>query len=280
MKNQFKLAVCQMKVKDDKDSNITKALNMIQVSAQNKANLVILPEMFNCPYDIKKFREYAEEKSDSKTLKRISKVSEEFNIYIIAGSIPELEDGNLYNSSFIFKNGEIIGRHRKMHLFDIDIPEITFKESEVLREGNQITVVDTEFCKIGIAICYDMRFPELLRLMTLKGAKIIVIPGAFNMVTGPAHWETLIRARAVDNQIYMAAASPAKNEELSYVAYGNSTIADPWGEVLARASEEEEIIYADIDLARIREVRDKLPLLRNRREDIYGIRKKINFEFH
>lgn len=276
MKNQFKLAVCQMKVIDDKNSNITKALNMIQVSAQNKSDIVILPEMFNCPYDIEKFREYAEEKSDSKTLKTISKVSEEFNIYIIAGSIPELEDGNLYNSSFIFKNGEIIGCHRKIHLFDIDIPKITFKESKVLREGNQITVVDTEFCKIGIAICYDMRFPELLRLMALRGAKLIAIPGAFNMITGPEHWGTLIRARAIDNQIYMAAASPARNEELSYVAYGNSMIADPWGEVLARASKKEEIIYADIELARILEVRDKLPLLRNRREDIYGIRKNKN----
>lgn len=274
MKRQFKLAVCQMKVVDDKDSNITNASNMIQASAQNKADLVVLPEMFNCPYDNSKFREYAEEKDNSKTLKTMSNVSEEFNIYLIAGSIPELEDGKLYNSSFIFKNGEIIGHNRKMHLFDIDIPEISFKESETLSAGNQITVVDTEFCKIGVAICYDMRFPELLRLMTLKGAELIVIPGAFNMTTGPAHWETLIRARAVDNQLYVAAASPAKNEDLSYVAYGNSMVADPWGEVLARANEKEEIVYANIDLSKVVDVREELPLLKNRREDIYEIVEK------
>ncbi len=272
MKNKFKLALCQMKVIDDKNSNIKKALDMIEISANNGSDLVILPEMFNCPYDNNKFREYAEEKGSSKTLKAISEAAEKFNIYIVAGSIPELKEGKLYNSSFILdRNGEIIGSHRKMHLFDIDIPgKIIFKESENLSAGNQITVIETDICKIGVVICYDMRFPELLRIMTLKGAELIVIPGAFNMTTGPAHWETLIRARAVDNQLYMAAASPAKNEELSYVAYGNSMVVDPWGKILARAGEEEEIIYADIDLSRIKEVREELPVLKNRREDIYS----------
>lgn len=276
MKNKFKLALCQMKVIDNKDSNIKKALDMIETSAENKVDLIILPEMFNCPYENNKFREYAEEKNSSKTLNAISKAAKKFNLYIIAGSIPELDNDKLYNSSFIFDgNGEIVGFHRKMHLFDIDIPgKITFKESEALSAGNQITVIDTELCKIGVAICYDMRFPELLRLMALKGAELIVIPGAFNMTTGPAHWETLIRVRAVDNQLYMAAASPAKNEDLLYVAYGNSMIADPWGEILVRADENEEIIYADIDLSRVEELREELPLLKNRREDIYSIVEK------
>jgi omega-amidase len=271
MKNKFKIALCQMKVIDNKDSNIKKALEMIKTAARNKSDIVILPEMFNCPYDNSKFKRYAEEIDNSKTLKAISNVAEEFNIYIVAGSIPELDNNKLYNSSFIFnRNGEIIGSHRKMHLFDIDIPgKIIFKESETLSPGNQITVVDTEFCKIGVAICYDMRFPELLRVMTLKGAELVVIPGAFNMTTGPAHWETLVRARAIDNQLYVAAASPAKNKELSYVAYGNSMVADPWGEVLARASENEEIIYTDINLSRVKEVREELPVLKNSRHDIY-----------
>lgn len=276
MKNKFKIALCQMKVIDNKDSNIKKALDMIETSAENKVDLIILPEMFNCPYENNKFREYAEEKNSSKTLNAISKAAKKFNLYIIAGSIPELDNDKLYNSSFIFDgNGEIVGFHRKMHLFDIDIPgKITFKESEALSAGNQITVIDTELCKIGVAICYDMRFPELLRLMALKGAELIVIPGAFNMTTGPAHWETLTRVRAVDNQLYMAAASPAKNEDLLYVAYGNSMIADPWGEILVRAGENEEIIYADIDLSRVEELREELPLLKNRREDIYSIVEK------
>ncbi len=272
MKNKFKLALCQMKVIDNKDFNINKALEMIKISAKNKSDLVILPEMFNSPYDNQKFKEYAEDRINSKTLKAISKAAEEFNIYIVAGSIPELDNDKLYNSSFVFNgDGEIIGSHRKMHLFDIDIPgKITFKESETLSAGNQIIVIDSDLCKIGVAICYDIRFPELLRLMALKGAELIVVPGAFNMTTGPAHWEILIRARAVDNQLYIAAASPAKNEELSYVAYGNSMVVDPWGKTLARAGSNEEIIYADIDLSRIKELREELPLLKNRREDVYS----------
>ena len=265
-----------MEVIDNKDSNIKKALEMIKIAAENKSNMVILPEMFNCPYDNSKFREYAEERKNSKTLKAIKESAKELNLYIVAGSIPELEDDNLYNSSFIFdRDGEIIASHRKMHLFDIDIAgKISFKESETLSAGNQITVVDTELCKIGVAICYDIRFPELLRLMALRGAELIVIPGAFNMTTGPAHWETLIRARAIDNQLYVAAASPARNEELSYVAYGNSMVADPWGEIVARAGEKEEIVYANIKLSRVNDVREELPVLNGRRNDIYGLIEK------
>ncbi len=276
MKDQFKLALCQMKVIDDKDSNIKNALDMIKTAAENKSDLVILPEMFNCPYDNEKFKEYAEEKKDSKTLKAMKEAAKDSNIYVIAGSIPELNDNKLYNSSFIFnRKGEIIGSHRKIHLFDIDIPgKISFKESDTLSAGNQITLIDTELCKIGVAICYDIRFPELLRLMALEGAELIVIPGAFNMTTGPAHWETLIRGRAIDNQLYMVAASPARNEELSYVAYGNSMVADPWGEILVRASAKEEIIYGNIKLSKIKEVRDELPVLKGRREDIYELIEK------
>ncbi|MCE7698626.1 MAG: carbon-nitrogen hydrolase family protein [Methanobacterium paludis] len=194
MKNHFKLAVCQMNVVDNKDLNLNKAVNMIESAARNKADMVLLPEMFNCPYDNSKFVEYAESRKNSRTLKSISSAAERAGIYVIAGSIPELENGKLYNSSFIFgRMGKIIGVHRKMHLFDIDVSgEITFKESETLTAGNEITVVDTELCKIGVAICYDIRFPELLRLMADKGAELIAVPGAFNMTTGSAHWEPLM----------------------------------------------------------------------------------------
>ncbi|MGF7119085.1 carbon-nitrogen hydrolase family protein [Methanobacterium oryzae] len=275
MKEFFKLAICQMKVVDEKRMNINRAVSMIEDAAQNKADLIVLPEMFNCPYDINKFKEYAEKREDSKTLKAISNISKGFGVHIIAGSIPELDNGKIYNSSFAFNNGKIVGLCRKIHLFDIDIPDkITFKESEVLTAGNQITVLDTKLCKIGLSICYDMRFPELLRIMALKGAQIIVIPGAFNMTTGPAHWETLIRARAIDNQIYVAAASPARNNELSYVAYGNSMIVNPWGTILARANEKEDIIYADINLKEVKKVREELPVLKNRRNNIYEIIEK------
>ncbi|HML05560.1 MAG TPA: carbon-nitrogen hydrolase family protein [Methanobacterium sp.] len=275
MKNNFKLAICQIKVFDDKKSNINRALEMITTSAKNGADIIILPEMFNCPYDNSKFAEYAEIQEESYTLQSISKSATDNNVYIIAGSIPELENDKIYNSSFIFNNsGEIIGKYRKIHLFDIETPEIRFFESDTLNSGNQIGIFDLGFMKIGIAICYDMRFPELLRIMALKGVQLIVIPGAFNMITGPAHWEILIRSRAVDNQLFVAAASPARNDELSYVAYGNSMIVDPWGEIIARAGQNEEIVYADINLDKLKNVRKELPLLKNRRPDIYDLFEK------
>jgi len=270
MKTHFKVTICQLKVVDDKKSNVNRALEMIKTSAKNSADIVILPEMFNCPYDNAKFKEYAEIKEGSKTLKAISKASSYNNVLIVAGSIPELDNDKIYNSCFIFNNyGDLIGKYRKMHLFDINTHEIKFKESDTLSAGNQIGVFDTQFTRIGVSICYDIRFPELSRIMALKGAQLFIIPGAFNMTTGPAHWELLIRGRSVDNQVFIAAAAPARNKELSYVSYGNSMITGPWGDVIARADENERIIYADIDLNKLKKVRNGLPLFKNRRDDVY-----------
>lgn len=272
----FKIAVCQMKVVDDKALNIKKAVNMMREAAQNKADMVILPEMFNCPYDNEKFREYAENRTDSRTLQVVAAAARKFKLHLVAGSIPEAEDGKIYNSSFIFNpEGVLIGHHRKLHLFDIDIPgEISFKESETITSGDRITVLETVICRLGVAICYDIRFPELLRLMALKGVELMVIPGAFNQKTGPAHWEVLVRSRAVDNQFFVAAASPASNENLSYIAYGHSMVVDPWGDIIARSGPDEEIIYAEINISRIAEVRKELPVLINRRTDLYDVVEK------
>jgi len=275
MKNNFKIAICQMKVVDDKDINLKHAANFIERSAAGGADLVVLPEMFNCPYDTQKFSLYSENREDSKSLKKVREAARECGVHLVAGSLPESDNGNIYNSSFIFNSdGDMLGVHRKLHLFDIDVPgEIYFKESETLTPGDEITIVESDLCKIGVAICYDIRFAELLRIMTLEGAELLVTPGAFNMTTGPAHWETLIRSRAMDNQVYVAAASPARDENASYVAYGHSMIVDPWGEVLAQAGAGEEIIYARIKSSRIKEIRNQLPLLKNRRDDLYDLKK-------
>ena len=209
----------------------------------------------------------------SQSLKTVSRAARKNDVYLIAGSIPELLDGKIYNSSYIFdRDGGVVDVHRKMHLFDIEIPgEISFKESETITAGNRVTVVETDLVNLGVAICYDMRFPELFRLMALKSADLMVVPGAFNMTTGPAHWETTVRARAIDNQVYVAAASPSMNTGLSYVAYGRSMVVDPWGKVLASAGADEEIIYATVDKSIINKVREELPLLKNRRTDIYEL---------
>ena len=276
MEDNFRIGLCQMKVVDDKDSNLYKAKDMIGKAAKNGAEMVVLPEMFNCPYDTNKFKDYAEPRFKSKSLKAVSSVAIENDVYLVAGSIPELLDKNLYNSCFIFnKNGDVLNVHRKMHLFNVDIPGVEFRESEIITAGNTVTVVETPPIKIGVAICYDMRFPELFRLMGLKGADIMIVPGAFNMTTGPAHWETTIRARAIDNQTYVAAVSPSSNTDLSYVAYGHSMVVDPWGNVVAQAGVDEEIIYASIDKNYIQKLRNELPLLKNRREDVYELIEKI-----
>ncbi|HHY00240.1 MAG TPA: carbon-nitrogen hydrolase family protein [Methanothermobacter sp.] len=275
MKDIFNLALCQMQVVFEKKKNITNALKMIK-EASPHSDLVILPEMWNCPYQTDLFPLYAEEKENSPTLNAISKAAKREKTNILAGSIPEKDNGKIYNSSFFFNSeGEIIGSHRKIHLFDIDVPgAVNFKESQTLTAGNQVTVVDTELGKIGICICYDVRFPELFRLMALEGARLIIVPGAFNMATGPVHWKSLIKIRAIDNQVYVAAVSPARNDKSSYVAYGHSMVADPWGKVENEAGSGEEIIYVTIDDSFTRKVRDELPLLKNRREDVYHLEKK------
>ncbi|MCL2688186.1 MAG: carbon-nitrogen hydrolase family protein [Methanobrevibacter sp.] len=284
----LKIALCQMNVVDDKEKNIEKAINMIKESKKEDADIAILPEMFNCPYENDKFVEYGECLEDSYTLKSIAKIAKEENIYVLIGSIPEKEiitnknklekTENIYNTSFLVdNNGKILGYHRKMHLFDIDVKDkIYFKESDTLTQGNELTVIDTKskIGKIGIAICYDIRFPEVSRLMALKGAKILIFPGAFNLVTGPAHWELLFRTRALDNQVFTIGVSPALDREANYNAYGHSLIVNPWGEIVVECGYDEELIVAEIDLDEIATVREELPLLKNRRIDLYSLKYK------
>lgn len=271
----MKIALCQMNVVDDLNKNLETASTMILKSVDENADLIILPEMFNCPYENEKFIEYAEDEKDSLTLKTISKLASENKTYILAGSIPEKDSKNkIYNTSYFFnKQGEIIAKHRKMHLFDIDVKgKIYFKESDTLTAGNEITIAETEFGKIGIGICYDIRFPELARAMVLEGAEILCYPGAFNLTTGPAHWELLFRNRALDNQVFTIGVAPALDKDANYNSYGHSIITNPWGEVLTQGEFDEELIIQEIDLNEIKKVREELPLLKNRRKDIYEVK--------
>lgn len=165
----------------------------------------------------------------------------------------------------------MIGTHRKTHLFDIDIPgKIRFKESEVLSPGNELTVIDLpEYGKIGLAICYDIRFPESAMIAARKGAFLLVYPGAFNTITGPLHWSLLGRARAVDNQTYVALCSPSRDLEATYHAYGHSLVADPSAKILCEAEEKETTIYADLDNDTIVNTRKGVPIYTQRRFDVY-----------
>jgi predicted amidohydrolase len=159
-----------------------------------------------------------------------------------------------------------------MHLFDIDIKDgQKFRESETFSKGNDITLFDTEFGRIGLCICFDMRFPEISRIMTLDGAKMIIVPAAFNMTTGPMHWETMFRQRAVDDQVFTAGVAPARDEKGAYVSYAHSILCSPWGKVIARAGAGPEIISETIDFEELTNARLQLPLLYARRQDVYSV---------
>ncbi|XP_032832150.2 omega-amidase NIT2 isoform X1 [Petromyzon marinus] len=266
----FRLALLQMLVSRHKQENLAHARELVSRAAQNGAQLVSLPECFNCPYGTQYFGEYAET-VPGETSTTIAALAAEHRITIIGGSIPERSGDRLFNTSLVFgPDGKLCGKFRKMHLFDIDIPgKITFKESETLSPGEELTDFTTPFCKVGIAICYDLRFPELTRLYADRGCHLLVCPGAFNMTTGPVHWELLQRARAVDNQMFVATVSPARDETASYVAWGHSTVSSPWGDVVAKAGHGEEIVYADIDLNRVEEVRRQIPVRIQRRCELY-----------
>eukprot|EP00656_Telonema_subtile_P010058 TRINITY_DN14801_c0_g1_i3.p1 TRINITY_DN14801_c0_g1~~TRINITY_DN14801_c0_g1_i3.p1 ORF type:complete len:211 (-),score=33.23 TRINITY_DN14801_c0_g1_i3:119-751(-) len=201
----------------------------------------------------------------------LSTIAKELGVYIVGGSIPEIRDGKVYNTAIVFSpEGELVAKHAKVHLFDIDIPgKQSFRESDTLTAGSSVTTFDTPWCKVGLAICYDVRFPQLASLMRQEGCKMLIYPGAFNTTTGPAHWELLLRARAVDNQCAVVAASPARNPNSAYQAWGHSTIVSPWGEIVATCEHEPTNISAEIDLNRVDEVRQNVPISKQTRDDVY-----------
>jgi len=270
MIDEFILASCQMDVVDDKQRNIEHATELVKKASSNGATVVTLPEMFNTPYDNMKFVENCETEDNSTTLDAMKTLAKSEEIYLQCGSIAEKCEDKLYNTAYLINpEGEIILKHRKMHMFDIDTKNVTFKESDTLSPGDAVSCVDTPIAKFGLAICYDIRFPELWTLMCDEGCDIILLPGAFNKTTGPAHWSTLIRARAIDNEFYVAATSPSQVENPYYTAWGQSMVVSPWGEVLNSCIEEEEIIYTNITRSLLDKMRNEIPCLKNKRKDVY-----------
>ncbi|BAT78016.1 Omega-amidase protein [Vigna angularis] len=275
--SKFKIGLCQLSVTPDKDRNIAHARTAIQDAASKGAQLVLLPEIWNSPYSNDSFPVYAEDidagADASPSTAMLSELSRLLKITIVGGSIPELSGGRLYNTCCVFgTDGKLLAKHRKIHLFDIDIPgKITFIESKTLTAGETPTIVDTEVGRIGIGICYDIRFPELAMIYAARGAHLLCYPGAFNMTTGPLHWELLQRARATDNQLYVATCSPARDTGSGYVAWGHSTLVGPFGEVLATTEHDEAIIIAEIDYSILEQRRTNLPVTKQRRGDLYQL---------
>ena len=268
----MRLAQIQMHVTADKAANLRHAEELLH--SVRGADMAILPEMFCCPYDNRCFRAYGEPAGGA-AYQMLSRTARELGLWLVGGSLPELEAGRVYNTSFVFDpQGACIARHRKMHLFDIDVEGgQRFRESDTLSPGNDVTLFDTPWGRMGLCICFDLRFEELCRVMALEGARVLLAPAAFNMTTGPAHWELLLRQRAVDNQCFTVGTSPARDESASYVAWGNSMVCDPWGTVLHCCGAGEEVAVTELDMTRIDAVRRQLPILSARRTDVYELRR-------
>lgn len=274
MKPKFKLAIIQIRTETDKAKTMDKAEHMIAEAALNGAQVIVLPEMWNCPYSKKYFHIFADnEKGES--VEAMARWASENGVILVGGSVPEKCGNRLYNTCYVFaESGNQIARHRKIHLFDVDIKGgVRFKESNSFAPGEDITVFDTQYGKMGVEICFDIRFPELSRAMAKRGAEVILCPAQFNMTTGPRHWELSVRARAMDNEVFFVGASAARYEGFDYECWGHSTVADPFGMVIATCDEKEQILYCNIDLNEVDSVRQQLPTFLHLREDVYDVAK-------
>lgn len=281
LKQPVKLACVQLACGSDKSVNLAHAAEQVSKAAASGSRIVVLPECFNSPYGCDFFPDYAEVLQPSPPTKEaapsfhaLSEMARANKVYLVGGSIPELnpDTKKYYNTCLVFgPDGQLLATHRKVHLFDIDIPgKIKFKESDVLSAGNKVTLVNLpEYGTIGVAICYDVRFPELAAVAARKGAFALVYPGAFNLTTGDLHWKLLARGRAVDNQLYVAMCSPARDMGASYHAWGHSMIVDPMAKVLCEAEEKETIVEAELVAGTIEESRKNIPLSTQRRFDVY-----------
>ncbi|PRT56523.1 putative hydrolase NIT3 [Wickerhamiella sorbophila] len=272
LRQPLKVALVQLKVGADKAANLAHAKAKVSEAASHGAKLVVLPECWNSPYAVTAFPEYAEEVPTGETSEFLADLAKSTGVFLIGGSIPEKDGDKYYNTSVSYSpSGQLLGKHRKIHLFDIDVPgKIRFKESDILSPGNTETLIDLEgYGKVGLGICYDIRFPELAARAARRGAFAMIYPGAFNTTTGPLHWQLLARSRAVDNQVFVLVDSPARDMSSSYHAYGHSQAVDPWGAVLTEAAEDECIVYATLDPAAIADVRQSIPVSSQRRFDVY-----------
>lgn len=256
-------AAVQLCAGANKRENLEKAESFAADAAQLGARLVVLPEVFLWRGN------RGEEAANAEPIpgpssEQLAQLARRLGIVLVAGSVLESNGTpRPYNTSLVFdETGSIVARYRKIHLFDVDIPgQVTIRESDMRAPGDEVVVATTEVGKLGMSICYDLRFPELYRELTWRGAEIIAVPAAFTFPTGAAHWEVLLRARAIENQVYVIAPNQIGKSPSGIVDYGNSLIVDPWGKALARAADREMLIFAEIHPQYQAQVRRQLPCL-------------------
>jgi predicted amidohydrolase len=266
----YTVAVAQMNTQDDRDAALSQAAQWVAEAAGNGASLIAFPETMN--YMGRGYREHAEP-IPGPTSDRLCALAKEHHIWIQGGSITEaVPDENPRNTALLISPaGEIVCRYSKLHMFDVVIQDgPSYRESAYSTAGQGLTVARTPLGVLGLSICYDLRFCELYRLLAMAGAQVLFVPSSFTMNTGKDHWEPLLRARAIENGCYVVAPSQI-GKKAKMQAYGKSMVIDPWGNVIAQASDRPELIYARIDLDYIDNVRRQVPSLDNRRGDLYRL---------
>lgn len=269
----LRVAAVQMNSRDDKATNVETALGLIDRAAAAGARLVALPEVWTYLGPDVGNRANAEP-IPGPTIDRLADRARRHGIYLHAGSIHETrpDDPRLFNTTVVIDpNGDIVARYRKIHLFDVVLEGVAgYEESATVSPGDEIVVLDVDGTAVGLAICYDLRFPELFRILALRGAEVILLPAAFTLTTGKDHWEPLIRARAIENGVFMVAPAQVGQHPPGNWCYGRSLVVDPWGTVLATAPDVETVVTADLDRAMVRRVRRQIPSLANRQPERYA----------
>jgi predicted amidohydrolase len=265
-------AAVQLNANEDKARNLATADRLTRAAAARGATLVVLPEKWSLLGSTEAMAAGAEQ-LDGPAISWARETARELAIELVAGSIVEREPGHdkCFNTSVhVAPDGEIRAVYRKIHLFDVEVAGTVYRESELEDPGEEIVVSDTaDGVALGLSICYDLRFPELYRILAVRGARVVAIPAAFTLATTRDHWATLVRARAIENQAFVVAANQIGSHPPDHRSGGRSLIVDPWGVVLAQAPDEETAIFAELDFERQEEIRAKLPSLANRRPEAY-----------
>jgi predicted amidohydrolase len=272
MPDRVRVACIQMTSRHDKAANLETAERLLAQAAATGADLVVLPEKWNAIGDPEVLHAAAEPLEQGESVEAMATWARQHGVTLVGGSITERREGRekLSNTSLVFDpEGNLVARYRKIHLFDVEVGGVTYLESEAEEPGDEPVVVDVEGWRIGLSVCYDVRFPELYRILTLEGAELLTVPAHFTTPTGKDHWHVLLRARAIENQAYVVAAAQVGETLPGKPAYGRSLIADPWGTVVAQAPDIETVVTAELDRMRLRDIRAKLPSLANRRPGAY-----------
>ena len=267
----MRAAAVQLNSQEDKQRNLEVAERLVRAAARDGAELVCLPEKWNLLGGSEALVGGAEP-LDGPSLSAARVWARDLRIHLVAGSIAERVEGHdrLFNTSVLIgPQGDDVATYRKIHMFDVEVGGVTYRESDHEEGGEEIVSAPLGELELGLSVCYDLRFPELYRILAVRGARIITVPSAFTQATGRDHWEVLLRARAIENQAFMVAADQFGEAPPHYNSYGRSAIVDPWGVVLAMAPDEECFVAADLDIEAQERIREELPALANRRPAAY-----------